>query len=955
MIPDDPAPVSDEVTPEAPPSVDNEVAPGGTDTGTYPDLQVTPEFEARTLSAPLRNWAPSDIAMESISRLMARSNIVGVCSRFQPDHLTFCALEAREACPQVVWQISPTGRCANGDIEPLLTHLKENASEQAVYRLELGSYSSRSGPPGLMHKLLDKAFFDSLSGALQERQAILLLSITHAAVFPFLHVVPELMARLEAACDADQGWIYEASWQREMPHSWRMSPSASAANSEPHFLINRAENRLLESGQGQGREHRLFRLMEDFGNDWVWRSGGGVSPNELSHRFDEALRLAEEDGFDTSIRTWMDNVSEVLASPPSDHFLEKRMLTIVACSTSDWHHTALRRFGALTLFGQEITEDVTVDSEEEWRGSGHRLVKRRRVSRNVPADAAWNARFDHLARSLGLSFRMVGLHRLIQFKDPSCRDALRYLIFSNYPSLIEDLSNRLFHFDAIFHVDPALRGSVVKVLVQLDDFEPVFTKQLIRKALKTADRLMAEGPRPDSLVAHVEHAVFRTHREHALCVQELFEEIDNTVKAESTKQEMRDQLLDANLWERDRTHLDALLLRTEVLLALPSLDNIELLKDRIDHSGEEVFQPLLQGMLNWPRFDSDKIRLSRNRILLLIRIAPWMRQDCGPTAEKQRSRLLAQSIWVARIAAELRGDGLRYCTKPGQHSVGNEIFTNRSNAAKLLPGLMHIRWVEAPIGGTSVLVLRQAIAYMLLKAPERGDAAVLITSHEAVLIEAADGILFKPRFDDEASAPKENLADSESLGAAYTLFRKYAAQAYDRSSGDPEGFDREFKRLLKENPREAPFVDELMKQAVTAYEEFGWPLNLMNGLALAHWCFEHTGIDVDADKVAGGGECSGVDAVRSFLDTLVDCLRNEPAEFQPSKIADQWKQCVRLLGRLCEAIGCLADTQLPAADRRIVINTLKTKQQKLHILQAGLAKRISETKKGKYDPLVSTA
>lgn len=878
------------------------------------------EFEARGFESEDRDWMPTAETMAQLSALFERSTIVGVCSRFQPGQIAFRSLpEALSAAGTWThYKVSPRGALVSGDVEPLIQHLAEGR-RNGIYRLSIDSSLGAERPALLLLKLADKTVFQRLSDALAEQSSVLLLLIQHVGTSHLQFLDPGF----KEFCHVQEGWIANVSWLREWPQYWAKSATVLAASQAPHAFLDTVRDSLADpEHERQGREHRLFMALDRFDHSHIRTPLSGIGPKELVGEFEKILAGLARD--DDDQQTWIGKMEALLALPPPEKTLEKLMLTIAACQHREQGipYQAFRHVGAMALHGRSLIEDATLESQELRVGKKPSQFTYRREPKAVHAGEAWLERFDHLARAVELQFRIEDGQRLVVFPDRNRKASLGERLTRSYPSLVDDLCNRLVDMDVLFHPDGELRRCAASILVgQCHDLAAL--KKLMKDVLAVADALIRDGPRDGSPLAGLPASIFTETRQHTFCVQELFAMIARQPHA-GILPAMRRLLDDAGWQYLAKFAVGPMLMRVEVLMSLPSLGGLHELARRIDAMPPEAFPPLRDAMLGWPRDGSDKSTL-------LILLGAWMPPPERKTANLQRSEMLAQEVWIATMLGEVNRPPQLDAGDPSR-PIGEQMLLNPARADEVLPWLMRVRWRELRFGGAGINALRYTFASMLLSPPEETATEQAFERQRKKLLEVAAGAIVKPGAD--ATDGSLSAEDREEIDLKLAIAAYAAGQA---SRGDPKTFDDNLQRLLQKQTEDDPRLGAHINNLAAAVDRLLWPLDLTSGLIVLHWCFRLTGVDERADDVRReGSDKTNRELLAAFLDAIVHSLNDAASGAGVAEILRQWKLLGTLWKRLSYRIDQLRPDQMDPADRRLIVAVLGDKQDKLKMLMTAL-------------------
>ncbi|WP_143684422.1 hypothetical protein [Variovorax sp. KK3] len=914
--PADSRPASDGASAEPDPS------PGG-DQGPYrrDKSDELEEFRKRPRNR-VKAWEPTSATRDAIKAIWSRSHIICICSRFEAEHIACCAVEASAFKEFDCIDILEYGSTINGDIDGLLNHVRQ-VQAGTLYWARSETRALSAGPKDLLGLLMTSTpRFQELEASLRARSARLVLVVEHVQSQEFKYY-----DKATTACDADHGWIHEVRWQREMPTSWKTDPRALQAEKSDALISDAI--RLLSRGDQRTDEINLFRAAYDFHRTYI-EGQGGVSPGELKRKFDDALNAAFE------LDPWMVGIKRILSQPPGKASLQKHLLAIACVAKSGLAYNDLRRFGALAMYGMTVEEEAFEVVEETTSSDAESSVMRRRTKKDESAPALWVSRFDHLLDEVDLSIQMDGNVRMVRFKDQGRRAEVENLLLQKYPSLIKDVADRLVSQDSLFHPDNALRRCVIEFLAGQRSFDESYFRDMIEWALDAADRLLLEGAREGSPISMVSRQEFE-RRGHALCVVEFYAQIARSDPDHSLKRRMLSSLLDEDRWPHGASQQALLLLRCAILLDTPELNGSAELARQIDAAGHTMYEPLREMMLQWLQRTPDKMQA-------LEVIAPWMAQD-GRSSRMLRSSRLAREIWIATIFWDVGGGTGTYDPARRNKILRGEFVDCTQRAGELLPLLLRIDWREIRVSadeeGKGLWQLREAMGRMLLAAPERSDAAFAVNRYRRRLMEAAEAALLKPGSDspDEMSDDALDEQSAEALADFASFYRD--ALAYGR--GDPVTMDyllRDYAAHLLSTGH----LDKFVARELARSERIFWPLDAFGGLVLLHWCFQQTGIDIDANAEGDADASAARKKIGKYLDAINSALPQKRAKTTVPPLPLQWKRLDHMLARLVAKISAMPGREIDSDHKLHVLQMLKKKRSKLSLIRAGLDMRIANAK-----------
>lgn len=885
--------------------------PGGGDTAGAAtegaQYRSSREFVNRVFASNRPAWEPSASCLSTLRLRLEKSRVVVICCRFEPEQIAYQAIQPRSGEEGKDWLVDPAGRVANGDLGPLLDHVRRNG-KQALYRIALDSSGVLGDSPGLLDVLADDARRTELIRVLDEQSATLLVIVKHVLRAPFR----DLKEEFASGCDSASGWVVEIPWEDEMPRSWAGAPSVRAADRAGDFSSK--VHATLSDPQKRKREYYLFEVLSNFSRNHVW-DPFTKTPTELNDSFDAAITEALEKTAESEVRRarkWTDDIDAVLKAPDGEAVLEKYMLATAACLPINVQFGAFRQFGEVALHGESIVEEAVLRTEERQVKDQVRAVVRERGPTTIDAASAWNRRFDHLARAVGLDFRRDQDQRVVQFPDPSRKNYVRRQLFEYYPSLVQDLAIKLLKVDALFHIQPAVRDCAGSLLTTLDDFDSSIAEDVLRMALARADSLAAYGPAQSTPNAGLPKELFMApRREHAVCVIELFRKVVESGAWTDRLDILRDMLIDPTQWRRGPAAIDGVLIRTEVLLALP-LGGLDTLAGHIDAADMGTFADTRDAMLSWPRNGGTKVDL-------LLAVSPWLQGIVG-AKELRRSQMLAMILWKSAAVADLWVGKGRYRAENSRSGLGSDVFLDPSRAAKLLPHLMDLGWHIPRPGGIDADSLLNAMCMMALASTADSLAEPVLESHRQELFKVAADVLIDPK----GKAEERRTVDPATVRVGQILEQlRELAEAH--SHGDPRSFEILLVRFLSHADSE--FIEEaqpLLKELERRLQ----PLKRMTGAMLAHWCFEHTGIESSPDTPD--------ERITAFLDTVAQALPRE----KRNELAEQWAWLSDQFERIGRRVRAMSEDELDKQGRHAVASIMDCKAAKLRLVHGGLAYRM---------------
>jgi hypothetical protein len=884
-----------------------EPAPEADETALY--RRAGEEIYIRTFGPNRPDWEPSAGALQQLRERLASSPIVVVSCRFEPEQIAFRALQPRSGNEGQDWMIDAAGSVANGELRPLLEHVRR-VGRQARYRIAMDSSAGQVVTPGLLAMLADDARRTELANALAEQAATLLVIVKHVVKTSFR----DLREEFSRGCEPGDGWIVELPWENELPRSWVGAPSVRSADRSGEGFSGKVRTTLSDPGKRE-REYHLFQALARFGREHVWNPMT-MTAAELHECFDAAITTGLDESTESEAgraRKWTDDVEAVLRSPEGERTLDKRMLTIAACLPINARFGAFRSFGEVALHDEWLVEETLDGSEERHVEGQRRTVIRRRSPERIKASAAWSVRFDHLARAAGLEFRRDQDERVIQFPDPSRKSHVRRRLFDQYPSLVLDLALKLLKVDALFHIDPDVRDCAGLLLTTLDDFDSTLAEEVLRMALSRADRLAARGPASDTPISDLPKALFAApRREHAICVLQLFRKVVQSGKWAGRKDVLRNMLIDPALWQRGRSAIDGVLIRTEVLLGLP-LDGMEALARCIDTADTGIFPHLRDAMATWPRDNSG------TKVDLLLAVAPWL-QGIGDAKELRRSQLLAMILWTSTAVDDASAGAGLYRAEAPREGLGSAVFLEPTQTQALLPHLMGLPWNVPRPGGADADQLLVAMCVMMVAAPESSPVEPVLESHRQGLLAIAADVLIDPK----GTGMDHRVVDPKTVQVGRILGQlREVAEAH--SGGDPRRLEILLSRFLSDADNEfVAATQPLLKELERRLQ----PLKRMPGALLAHWCFEHTGIPSTPDEPDP--------RITAFLDAVATTLSAADQE----RLTQQWTWLADQFERIGRRVRSMPDTEIDKPGRHAVAATMESKAARLRQIRDGLAYRM---------------